>query len=211
MRLNDTIIRNIQPGSRPIKLFDGDGLYMLVQPNGSRWWRTRYFVDGLEKTLSVGVYPEVSLKRACERRHEIRTQVASGSNPSDDRKAQRRGREQTFELVAREWWEKRRHLWKDEYAHVILTRFSHDIFPYIGKRSVAKLEAPDFLECLRSHAVCGCDSPGAARSSRRSKRCTAAGLGSALCIDHVSLGRWRAAESDRWLPGHIEELGLATL
>lgn len=75
---------------------------MLVRPNGSRWWRMRYYVDGVEKTFSLGVYPEISLERARERRYEIRSQVANGSNPSDDRKARRRGPEQTFELVARE-------------------------------------------------------------------------------------------------------------
>lgn len=87
MRLNDTLIRNTKPAAKPIKLSDGDGLYLLIQPRGSRWWRMKYFFKGTEKMLSVGVYPEVSLKRARQRRAEIREQVANGIDPSAKRKA----------------------------------------------------------------------------------------------------------------------------
>lgn len=83
MRLNDTMIRNAKPEAKPLKLFDGDGLYLLVQPNGSRWWRMKYYFRGTEKTLSVGVYPEISLKQARERRKDIREQVAAGIDPSE--------------------------------------------------------------------------------------------------------------------------------
>ena len=72
MRLNDTIIRNTKPGPKLQKLSDGDGLYLFVQPNGARWLRMRYFVNGVEKMLSVGVYPEVSLKEARQRREDKR-------------------------------------------------------------------------------------------------------------------------------------------
>src|SRR5690606_18204156 len=123
MRLNDTVIRNAKPGPKPLKLSDGDGLYLFVQPNGARWWRMRYFINGLEKMLSLGSYPEVSLKQARDRRHEIRQLVASGIDPSDQRKAEKKDRATTFEAVAREWWAKRRHLWSAEYANAVITRF----------------------------------------------------------------------------------------
>lgn len=89
MRLNDTMIRNAKPEAKPLKLFDGDGLYLLIQPNGSRWWRMKYYFRGTEKTLSVGVYPEISLKQARERRKDIREQVAAGIDPSELRKAEK--------------------------------------------------------------------------------------------------------------------------
>jgi integrase len=148
MRLNDTIIRNTKPGAKLRKLSDGDGLYLFVQPNGARWWRMRYFVNGVEKMLSVGVYPEVSLKEARQRREDIRRKVAANVDPSEGRKAQKRARADTFETIAREWWQKRRKLGKESYANAVMTRFEQDIFPFIGKKSVRTLTAADFLDCL---------------------------------------------------------------
>jgi hypothetical protein len=89
MRLNDTIIRNAKPGPKPRKLSDGRGLYLLVQPNGARWWRMKYFFEGREQMLSVGVYPQISLKNARGRREAIREQVALGIDPSGVRKAEK--------------------------------------------------------------------------------------------------------------------------
>jgi integrase len=148
MRLNDTIIRNTKPAPKLQKLSDGDGLYLFVQPNGARWWRMRYFVNGVEKMLSVGVYPEVSLKEARQRREDIRRKVATKVDPSEGRKAEKRARADTFESVAREWWGKRRKQWSEIYAGAIMTRFEQDVFPFIGKKPVNALAAADFLESL---------------------------------------------------------------
>jgi hypothetical protein len=148
VKLNDTIIRNTKPGSKLKELSDGDGLYLFVQPNGARWWRMRYFVSGVEKMLSVGVYPEVSLKAARLRRDEIRRQVASKVDPGEGRKAEKRARADTFESIAREWWEKRRKIWSEIYAGAVMTRFEQDVFPFIGKKPVKTLAAADFLDCV---------------------------------------------------------------
>lgn len=148
MRLTDTLIRKTPAGPKPVKLADGDGLYLVVQPNGSRWWRMRYFFAGREKMLSVGTYPEISLKDARARRFEIREQVAKGIDPSQERKAEKESRATTFELVAREWYEKRKHLWSEQYAGAILTRFEQDVFPVIGDKPVRTVGAADFLDCL---------------------------------------------------------------
>jgi integrase len=148
MRLSDTMIRKTAPGPKPQKLSDGDGLYLLVQPNGARWWRMRYHVNGREKMLSVGTYPEVSLQAARRRRFEIREQVAEGIDPSQERKAEKASRATTFELVTREWWERRKHLWSEEYASAVITRFEQDVFPVIGTKPVKSLTAADFLDCL---------------------------------------------------------------
>jgi integrase len=148
MRLNDTLIRKTAPGPKPLKLSDGDGLFLVIQPNGGRWWRMRYFISGREKMLSVGTYPEVSLQDARRRRFQIRELVAKGIDPSDERKSEKDARATTFELLAREWWEKRKHLWSEEYAGAVITRFEQDIFPVIGTKSVKGLTAADFLECF---------------------------------------------------------------
>lgn len=149
MRLNDKIIRNAKPGPKPWKLSDGDGLYLLVQPNGARWWRMKYFVGGVEKMLSVGVYPEVSLQEARKRRMQIREQVAKGIDPSGERKAEKHSRATTFELVAREWWEKRKAVWSEEYSSAVITRLEKYVFPTVGKKAVKSLVAADFLDCAQ--------------------------------------------------------------
>jgi hypothetical protein len=109
--LNDSLIKNTHPADKPQRLMDGDGLYLLIQPTGARWWRLRYYVAGKERLMSLGTYPEVTLKQARERRHDIRSQVANGEDPSEKRKVAKRRLGMTFELVAREWWGKRKHLW----------------------------------------------------------------------------------------------------
>lgn len=93
MYLNDSLIRNACPGPAPKKLTDGDGLYLLLQPTGARWWRMRYSIHGKEKALSLGVYPEVSLKQARQKREEIRSKVANGVDPGKERKAERQALE----------------------------------------------------------------------------------------------------------------------
>jgi hypothetical protein len=120
--LNDSIIRNSKPGPKPRKLKDGDGLYLLVQPTGARWWRLRYTIRGVEKALSLGVYPEITLKQARQRREEIRSKIANGIDPSQERKAEKRSLDITSEVVAREWWEKRKALWTEGYAAATMAR-----------------------------------------------------------------------------------------
>lgn len=150
MPLNERVIRSIKPTLKPKKLSDQGGLYLLIQPSGSRWWRVRYRFEGREQLLSVGTFPTVSLDDARCRRDEIRWQVSRGIDPSAKRKADKAASASTFEDVAREWWKKRRHLWKGKYSGVILKRFERYIFPYIGKRPIGRLSAADFYECLES-------------------------------------------------------------
>jgi Arm DNA-binding domain len=121
MKLNDTLIRNAKPAAKPFKIFDGNGFYLLVNPNGSRWWKLKYRFAGVEKLRSLGVYPEVSLKLARQRREEARGQRVHGVAPSAERKAAKRGLEHTFESVAREWWTDRRTNWTEEYAKAVIS------------------------------------------------------------------------------------------
>jgi integrase len=105
MALTDTAIKNAKPRETPYKIADGAGLTLIVNPNGSKWWRLRYRIHGREKMLSLGVYPDVSLKQARERRDDARRLVTDQVDPSTERKAAKAGREHTFGALAREWLE----------------------------------------------------------------------------------------------------------
>ncbi|MED5535261.1 MAG: Arm DNA-binding domain-containing protein, partial [Pseudomonadota bacterium] len=122
MALSDTSIRAIKPRERPYKLFDGRGLYLLVQPSGGRWWRLKYRLGGKEKSLSLGTYPDVSLKRARQHREETRALVAEGIDPSVVRKAEQFQQDQTLEAVAREWFSKRSPSWAKSHSSAIMSR-----------------------------------------------------------------------------------------
>ncbi|MGA2674517.1 MAG: Arm DNA-binding domain-containing protein, partial [Terracidiphilus sp.] len=105
MPLTDTAIRNAKPGLKPAKLFDERGLFLLVTPAGGKWWRFRFRFEGKEKLLSLGVYPDVGLKDARNRRDEARKLLAEGTDPGEDRKTQKTARQDraanSFEAIAR--------------------------------------------------------------------------------------------------------------
>lgn len=153
MALTDTAIRSAKPAEKPIKLTDGGGLYLLLQPNGSRWWRFDYRFDGKRKTLSMGVYPDVSLKDARNRRDEARKLLAADIDPGENRKAQKTARVEqsanSFEVVAREWFAKYSTGWAKGHADKIIRRLERDIFPWLGSRPIAEITAPELLQSLR--------------------------------------------------------------
>ena len=107
MPLSDTTIRTAKPTEKPYKLADEKGLFLLVSPNGSKWWRLKFRVDGKEKLLSLGVYPEISLKKARADRDTARSMLAEGIDPSHQRKATKAARVElsanSFEIICREW------------------------------------------------------------------------------------------------------------
>jgi hypothetical protein len=110
MRLSTAKIQNATAQKKTVRLFDGRGLYLEIAPTGSRWWRFKYRFAGKEKRISLGVYPDVGLKKARDRRDEMRKLVADGIDPSAARKQQKLmaldATANTFEAVAREWFEK---------------------------------------------------------------------------------------------------------
>ncbi|MBC2710223.1 MAG: integrase arm-type DNA-binding domain-containing protein [Desulfosarcina sp.] len=167
MVLSDTKIRNAKPKFKQYKLFDGDGLFLLVSPSGGKWWRFKYRFGGKEKLLSLGTYPEVTLAQARERRHETRRQVADGIDPGQVRKAQKAARESTdntFEVVAREWYGKFEVNWAPGHAVKIKGRLENDVFPYIGARPILEIKAPELLMVLRR-----IESRGALDSAHRAR------------------------------------------
>lgn len=163
----DVTIRSIRPGDPRKRLGDGGGLYLLLfVKGGAHGWRFDYSVGGKRKTISLGTYPEVSLAAARERARVAREQVAAGIDPSavrqsdkqrqtETRDAQRRERlglppVGSFEAVAREWLQEV-HQVKVSAGHADRTRirFEQDVFPWIGRRPIGEIEAPELLTCLR--------------------------------------------------------------
>ncbi len=153
MPLTDTALRNAKPGPKPVKLYDERGLFVIVTPSGGKWWRLKYRFDGKEKLLSLGIYPDVGLKGARERRDTARKLLADGIDPGVNRKAQKAAREDratnSFELVAREWYEKFSTNWVDAHGSRIIRRLERDIFPHLGGRPVAEISAPELLAVVR--------------------------------------------------------------
>ena len=151
MPLTDIAVRTAKPQAKTRKLFDVGGLYLEVSPAGGRWWRWKYRVGGKEKRLSLGVYPDVSLKAAREQRDALRQQLASGIDPGQARKAQKLARTgaDSFEVIAREWHAKFSAGWVPSHGDGILRRFERDLFPWLGQRPVADIRAPELLSVLR--------------------------------------------------------------
>ncbi|MCF7984198.1 MAG: integrase arm-type DNA-binding domain-containing protein [Thiohalocapsa sp.] len=153
MPLSDAKVRNAKPGAKTVKLFDERGLYLEVSPSGGKWWRLKYRFEGKEKRLSLGVYPDVGLKDARARRDSARRLLSEGVDPSANRKAQRSASSDhaanSFEVVAREWFERYSPNWVPSHGSRIIRRLERDIFPWIGRKPIADLTAPQVLEAVR--------------------------------------------------------------
>ena len=164
--ISDTAIRGVKPGDPRKRLTDGKGLYLLLfVKGGAHGWRLDYAIHGRRKTLSLGTYPETSLKLAREKADHARSLVAAGTDPSDTRKATKAEAQQerkaeeliaaghalpgSFEAVAHEWFEVRRSDWSDSYGSKIMRRLEVDIFPWLGHRPVGSISPADVLAVLR--------------------------------------------------------------
>ena len=145
--------RNAKPKAKPYKMSDGEGLFLLVTPAGSKYWRLKYFIAGKEKLLALGVYPDVTLADARVRRAEARKVLAAGKDPAEAKKESKRvstvNNSNTFEIVAREWFEKRKHEWKPSSSRCKRIYLENHILPKIAQRPIAAITAPEVLELLR--------------------------------------------------------------
>jgi Arm DNA-binding domain len=168
-KLTDTAIRGAKRRAKPYKLFDGGGLYVLVRPDGKKYWRLKYYVLSVEKLISLGVYPGVTLAMARKRRHTARQSVEAGHDPSvqrqEERAAKRSAAENTFEAVARDWFSKRSKSWAASNATKILSRLERDAFPWLGDSPIADIAGPKILETLRR-----VEARGAIESAHRIKQ-----------------------------------------
>ncbi|WP_338638366.1 tyrosine-type recombinase/integrase [Burkholderia pyrrocinia] len=154
MPLTDKAVKNAKAGDKPVKLFDGGGMFLLVTPAGQRYWRLKYRVNGKEKLLALGVYPDVSLAIARRKRNEAREKLAAGIDPNEvKREVKRTARiaaASSFEAVAREWFDNQRAGWTETYAEKVIHSLEIDAFPKIGSRPIASIEAPEMLEIIRA-------------------------------------------------------------
>ncbi len=153
MPLTDTEVRAAKPRAKPYKLADANGMFLLVSPNGSKWWRLKYRFNKKEKMLSLGTYPDVALKSARDKRNDARKLLASGVDPSmsrrDEKAASLINAQNSFEVVAREWITKTSPKWVPDHVARITSRFERDVFPYIGANPIAAITAPQLLAVLR--------------------------------------------------------------
>ena len=151
--LTNTEVRNFQPRDRQYKIADGGGMYLDVRPNGAKYWRLKYRFGGKEKLLALGVYPDIGLKDARNRRDEARRLINEGIDPGQQRKLEKLtaviSAANTFEAVAREYVGIKAASWANSYGERMLRRFERDLFPLLGARSIAELKAPELLAVLR--------------------------------------------------------------
>ncbi len=151
--LNDITIKKAKPKDRQYKLTDGEGMHLLVHPNGGKYWRLRYKLAGKEKTLALGTYPTLSLAEARDKRFAAKKQIANGIDPSQEKKQRKLEQyinaENSFENIAREWYQKNYAKWKPRHAHYILKRLEADIFPVIGSRPINEIKTPELLATIQ--------------------------------------------------------------
>jgi integrase len=162
--LVDVTIRTAKPDSKDKRLNDGNGLYLLIKPNGAKWWRFDYSIKGKRKTLSLGVYPDTGLKQAREKLGSAKKQIADGIDPSDTRKeiktVEKLARENerrldagltiidSFAYIAEEWGQKKVETWSDKNNRS-KRMLERNIFPWLGSKPIAEILPKDIMACLR--------------------------------------------------------------
>jgi integrase len=153
MKLNARQVDTAKPKDKPYKLADGGGLYLLVNPNGARYWRLKYRVAGKEKLLALGVYPDVTLADARAKRDEAKRGITGGIDPSEAKREEKIARElnvrNTFQEIACEWHSSKLYKWSEGYASDIMEAFNKDVFPYIGKKPISEIKPLELLNVLR--------------------------------------------------------------
>lgn len=153
MPLSNTTILNAKSVEKAYVLTDERGLSIQIQPSGGKWWRFRYRFNGTAKMISFGVYPDVGLKDARERRDAARKLLADGVDPGEHRKAVKASKIEraanSFEVIGREWFEQKRLTWVASHADKIIRRLENDVFPWLGGKAIAEITAPEVLTVLR--------------------------------------------------------------
>jgi len=143
-------INALKPKERDYKVTDGRGLYLLLTKAGGKLWRFQYRLDGKQKQITLGRYPDVSLKAARDKRDKARVQLAEGIDPIATKKAARTGKDpDSFGAIAREWYEKREATWAPSHGIRIYRRMERNVFPWLGDRHIKSIEAPDILTVVR--------------------------------------------------------------
>lgn len=166
MKLSDIKCRNTKPTDKTKRLSDGGGMYLEITPKGAKYWRMKYRFHGKEKRLAIGVYPEVSLTEAREKRDEARKLLREGIDPSFAKQEQKRAANMeannSFEKIARQWHDHNISRWSEGYAKEILHRMENDVFPSLGHYPITRISPPQILQTMRK-----IESRGAHEMARR--------------------------------------------
>jgi Arm DNA-binding domain len=200
--LTELQVRNAKARDRAYKLFDERGLFLLVTPTGSRLWRLKYHIGNREKLLSLGIYPDVPLKRAREKRDEARRLVADEIDPSVERKGRREAMLVTFEGVAQEWLELQSQSLSPETLSILGARLNSWLYPYLGSHPIGSITAVEVLAALRKIETRG-------RHETAPPGARLGGPGISLCSSHRSRQARRGRRS-QGCPGagQVQELRL---
>jgi len=154
MKLTNTACKNAKPKEKPYKMTDGAGMFLQVMPNGSKYWRLRYRFAGKGKQLALGVYPEVSLQMAREKRLEARRLLHEDIDPNQEKKKKKYqimlDGANTFKVIADEWVKHNSATWSKNHANTVRRRLEMDIYPKIGNMPVKDINAPMLLSVLRA-------------------------------------------------------------
>lgn len=152
-KLTDAAVKQALPKDKNYKMADGAGMYLLVQTNGSKYWRYSYRFDDKQKTLALGVYPQIGLKAAREALAAAKVVLRQGVDPLQMKKQKSRQKvlENTslFSMIAREWWEHQKGTWSHDYANRLWGRLEVDVFPYIGLMPVTDITPQDVIAIAR--------------------------------------------------------------
>lgn len=153
MKLTARQVDTSRPKDKPYKLSDGGGLYLLVNPNGSRYWRLKYRIVGKEKLLALGVYPDITLAEARQKRADAKKVLAAGGDPGQEKQEEKQAKEQavanSFERLAMEWHSHKSTSWSEGYAEHLLMYLKKDIFPFIGQKAITDISQVEMLNVLR--------------------------------------------------------------
>lgn len=169
MALTDIAIRRLAAREKPYRIADSKGLALLVHSNGSKYWQYRYRFNGKGKLLALGVYPDVTLAEARDRRDEARKQLANGVDPSDVRRMRKSARAESeinsFQAVAEEWYCLHKSKWSE--SHIVRTSrlLTVELFPWLGSKPIAEIKPPELLAALRR-----IEARGAKDSAKRARQ-----------------------------------------
>ncbi|EHE1549894.1 tyrosine-type recombinase/integrase [Salmonella enterica] len=157
MALTDIKVRTTKPSDKPFKLTDGQGMHLLINPNGSKYWRLQYRFGGKQKVLALGVYPMVSLGEARRKRDEAKKLVSDGIDPSEKKKADKIEHSEalTFEAVARDWHIACKRKWSDSHSERVLKSMEDGLFTAIGKRKISELNTRDLIAPIKAVEASG--------------------------------------------------------
>ena len=161
---SDLIIKASQPQDKPYRLNDGKGLILLINPNGTKYWRLNYSFQGKRKTISLGVYPDVSLKQARIKAQLCQKQLSEGVNPSQERKKDKQivqkaiedeqrlvdgiPLENSFTEVSQNWLAGYEKTVAPSTFNKVARRIEKHVLPYLGNKPIAEIKAPDVLELV---------------------------------------------------------------